>query len=91
MDGRSESGIAEKALAVAIPVAAAICHSVISKCMRTVFCGAHIFTVFGENIPEREGFSMKQEEQKPKIWEVVDPKPPIVESGGIPQPPNTQQ
>jgi len=34
---------------------------------------------------------MKQEEQKPKIWEVVDPKPPIVESGGIPQPSNTQQ
>lgn len=34
---------------------------------------------------------MKQEEQKPKIWEVVDPKPPIVESGGIPQPPNSQQ
>ena len=41
---------------------------------------SHIFRWGGKN-SEKEVRKMKQEEKKPPVWEITDPKPPVVQSG----------
>ena len=36
---------------------------------------------YGEKIDPKGCADVKQEEKKPPVWEAVDPKPPVVQSG----------